>query len=72
MRSYAVIVALAAVATAQSTSATVPQLPTPAGGDPVQSSIAAKINDCLAACDPTDTTCQAKCVAVSIPPTLRA
>jgi len=68
MRSYAFILALAAVATAQSASESAPQLPTPTGVEPASSSLAAKINECLGKCDSADVNCQARCVDVSEPP----
>lgn len=67
MRYSTVVLALAAAVSAQSASETVVQLPTPTGVDPASSSLAAKINECLADCDATDVTCQAKCVDVPAP-----
>ncbi|KAI1423074.1 hypothetical protein F5Y12DRAFT_560209 [Xylaria sp. FL1777] len=62
-----IVAGLFAVAASAQTSTTAATSTTVSSGDPAQSSVASAIEQCLAACDPTDTKCRANCIAVPSP-----
>lgn len=67
MRFTSFIVAGLFAVAASAQSSTTAGASTAASVDPAQSSAASQIEQCLAACDPSDTKCRANCIAVPSP-----